>query len=118
MDVHPFGAQIPFQHLGEKNYSSHFRNALIEERRAIAEEWKQYNLYEVRLEPYGIENRQRDMYKLNVPGLREYIPNIFVGDSLIIRTIRVSYSGVKLWDNCEYIAYISAIDRMKVHSSC
>jgi hypothetical protein len=113
--VTPLGPQVPIQKLDIRNYAQHFRNALIEERSALAEEFKQYNLFETELEttPYG----GMVMYKLNVPGLREYIPAIFVGDTLIIRAIRAPTSPhVGPFDGYEYVGYIWAIDRFGVSS--
>ena len=112
LDVTPLGPQIPLARLDIRNYATHFRNALIEERRALAEEFKQYNLFETPLE---LVAWQKDVYTLNVPGLREYIPAIFVGDTVIIRAIRVpTLQPSGPFDGIEYIAYIWAIDRMKV----
>ena len=114
LDVSPLGPQIPLARLELRNYSVHFRNALIEERRALAEEFKQYNLFETQLE---LVRWQKDMYTLNVPGLREYVPAVFVGDSVIIRAIRLptlQLSGP--FDGIEYIGYIWAIDRLKVNA--
>ena len=110
LDINPLGPQIPLQKLDSRNYATHFRNALIEERRALAEEFRQHNLFEVQL-----EIMEKDVYKLSVPGLREYIPAVFIGDALIIRAIRnpiLSHSG--LFDGNEYVAYIWAIDRLKI----
>jgi hypothetical protein len=112
LDTNPLGPQIPLSELDTRNYATHFKNLLIEERQALAEEFKQYNLYEVPVEtiPY-----QKDVYKINVPGLREYIPGIFVGDSLIVRAIRISPTMlVGHFDGTEYVAYIWAIDRLRV----
>lgn len=114
LDINPLGPHIPLSELSIQNYAIRFKNLLIEERQALAEEFKQYNLYEVPLEnmPY-----QKDVYKINVPGLREYIPAIFVGDSLILRSVRLSPGMlVGHFDGTEYIAYIWAIDRLKVSS--
>ena len=97
-----------------RNYTQHFRNALIEERRALAEEFKQYNLFETELETTPYDGLV--MYKLNVPGLREYIPAIFVGDTLIIRAIRAPTSPLfGPFDGYEYVGYIWAIERFGVH---
>jgi hypothetical protein len=115
LDVSPLGPQIPLARLEIRNYAAHFRNALIEERRALAEEFKRYNLFETPLE---LVRWQKDMYTLNVPGLREYVPAVFVGDSVIIRAIRLptlQLSGP--FDGIEYIGYIWAIDRLKVKCS-
>ena len=112
LDVSPLGPQIPLARLDIRNYAAHFRNALIEERRALAEEFKQYNLFQT---PMELVRWQKDVFSLNVPGLREYIPAIFVGDTVIIRAIRMptlQLSGP--FDGIEYIAYIWAIDRLKV----
>jgi hypothetical protein len=112
LDVNPLGPLVPLQRLEMRNYAAHFRNALIEERRAMAEEFKQYNLFEVQLEstPW-----QKDGYKLSVPGIREYIPAVFVGDSLIIRAIRgPALPPFGHFDGTEFVAYIWAIDRLKV----
>lgn len=117
LDVSPLGPQIPLARLDTRNYASHFRNGLIEERRALADEFKQYNLYAAQLE--NVTSWQKDVYKLSVPGLREYIPAVFVGDQLIIRAIRqptVATCGP--FDGIEYVAYIWAIDRLKVLFSC
>lgn len=112
LDVNPQGPQIPLSELSMENYAMRFKNLLIEERQALAEEFKQYNLYEVPLEniPY-----QKDVYKISVPGLREYIPAIYVGDSLIIRCIRFPpHVSVGHFDGTEYVAYIWSIDRLNV----
>ena len=100
------------------NYAVHFRNGLIVERRALAEEFKQYNLYDVVLE--GVQG-QPGIYKLNVPGLREYIPGVYVGDEVVLRAIRVvpvhapPPPGFGGWfDGREHIVYIWYIDRLKV----
>jgi hypothetical protein len=112
LDACLVGPQIPIQRLDTRNYATHFRNVLIEERRALAEEFKQYNLFEATLEPAPW---QRDVYKVTVPGLREYIPAVFVGDTLIIRAIRApTLSSMVHFDGIEYVAYIWAIDRLKV----
>jgi len=113
LDVTPLGPQVPLHKLDMRNYAQHFRNALIEERSALAEEFRQYNLFETELEttPYG----GMVMYKLKVPGLREYIPAIFVGDTLIIRAIRAPMSPLfGPFDGYEYVGYIWAIDRFGV----
>lgn len=115
LDVPPLGPQIPLARLDMRNYSSHFRNGLIEERRALAEDFKQYNLFATQLEP---DSWQKDAFKLSVPGLREYIPAVFVGDTLIIRAIRQPAMAIYgPFDGIEYVAYIWAIDRLKVRSS-
>jgi hypothetical protein len=112
LDAIPFGPQIPVQRLDTQNYAAHFRNVLIEERRALAEEFKQYNLFEVPLE---IVPSTGHVYRLTVPGLREYIPAVFVGDTLIIRAIRATApSSLVNFDGIQYIAYIWAIDRLRV----
>ena len=114
LDVLPLGPQVPLRALNAGNYSLHFRNILIEERRALAEEFKEYNLYETQLEPVWKEG----MYKISVPGLREYIPPIYVGDSVFIRAIRVGYGyghPKGNCDGCEHVAFIWAIDRLKVY---
>jgi hypothetical protein len=114
LSVSPLGPQIPLARLDLRNYATHFRNGLIEERRALAEEFKQHNLFEVQLE---LAPWQNDMFKLSVPGLREYIPAIFVADTVIIRAIRLPInSPVACFDGTEYIAYIWTIDRMKVRT--
>jgi hypothetical protein len=107
--------------LAPRNYSLHFRNGLIAERWALAEEFRQYNLYDVQLE--GI-SQQQGMFKLHVPGLREfihpYVPGLYVGDALIIRTIRVlrfPHAVQNGFDGTEYIVYIWHIDRLKVPTS-
>ena len=112
LDVPPYGPQIPLNKLDMRNYAQHFRNGLIEERRALAEEFKQYNLFETKLEttPYG----GVVMYKLSVPGLREYVPAIFVGDTIIVRAIRAPSRFFGPFDGYEYVAYIWAIDRFRV----
>ena len=112
LDATPYGPQIPVQRLDSRNYATHFRNVLIEERRALADEFKQYNLFQVPLESMPL---QRDAYQVKVPGLREYIPAVFVGDTLIIRAIRAAApSSLLHFDGIEHIAYIWAIDRLKV----
>ena len=74
--------------------------------------FKQYNLFQTSLE---LVPWQKDMYTLNVPGLREYIPAIFVGDTVIIRAIRVpAIQPPGQFDGIEYVAYIWAINRLKV----
>jgi hypothetical protein len=108
--------QIPLQHLNMQNYAAHFYNVLIEERRALAEDLKQYNLYEVpvRSTPTATD---RDIYRIDVPGLREYlppvIPSIFVGDALAIRAV---YPVQEYFDGYEYLGYISGINRREVPS--
>jgi hypothetical protein len=86
---------------------------LIEERKSLMLDFQQYNLYEVPLQPL-----EQDKYRIDVPGLREdNTPAIFVGHTLSVRTIRISmsmYGTVKYFDGTEYIASISAIDRMNV----
>jgi hypothetical protein len=112
LDVATLGPQIPLARLDMRNYSSHFRNGLIEERKALAEDFKQYDLFATQLEPIPW---QKDVFQLSVPGLREYIPAIFVGDTLIIRAIRQpTMATFGPFDGIEYIAYIWAIDRLKV----
>ena len=113
LDALPWGPQVSLQGLNIGNYSTHFRNALIEERRALAEEFKQYNLYNVQLEP----SREQGFYQLSLPGLREYIPAVFVGDLLIVRAICTNaFSANAFFDGIEYFAYISGIDRSNVTS--
>lgn len=113
MDTPTLGPQISLQQLNTRNYALHFRNLLIEERKSVVLDFKQYNLFEVNLQPL-----EQDVYRIDVPGLREdNTPAIFVGDSLSVRAIRecVSmYGRVKYFDGTEYIAYISAIDRFNV----
>lgn len=109
LDTVPDGPQVPLEQLDIRNYATHFRSALIEERRATAEGFKQYNQYQVQLEPFP---PQHDRYTLSVPGLRENIPEIFIGDFISIRAIRGSASS--LFDGIEYVAYIWAIDRKNV----
>jgi hypothetical protein len=110
------GPQIPLKHVNMQNYAAHFYNLLIEERRALAEDLKQYNLYEVpvRSTPTATDF---DLYRIDVPGLREYIPpvipSIFVGDALAIRAV---YSIQGYFDGYEYIGYISGINRREVPS--
>jgi len=116
MDTPTLGPQIPLHLLTIQNYALRFRNLLIEERKSLILDFKQYDMFEVKLRPL----KQQDMYRINVPGLREdNTPAIFVGHSLSVRAIRIytpPYYGtpVKYFDGTEYIAYISAIDRMKV----
>ena len=113
LDVQPWGPQIPLGRLDIRSYVAHFMNGLIEERRALAEEFKQYDLFATHLEP-GI-TWQKDDYKLSVPGLREYIPAVYVGDTVLIRAIRrPTIPGCRPFDGIEYAAYIWAIDRLKV----
>jgi hypothetical protein len=113
MDTPTLGPQVPVQQLNIRNYSVHFRNMLIEERKSLMLDFQQYNLYEVPLQPL-----EQDKYRIDVPGLREdNTPAIFVGHSLSVRTIRITlpmYGAVKYFDGTEYIASISAIDRMNV----
>ena len=126
MDILSLGPQIPWQRLSLRNYAVHFRNMLIEERRSLIQDFKQYNLFEVGLQPLlpqqqqQQQKQQQDVYRIDVPGLREdNTPAIFVGDSLSVRAIRISLSmfgAVKYFDGTEYIAYISAIDRINVHT--
>lgn len=114
LDVQP-GPQIPLQNLDMQNYYLHFSNLVIKERQELAEDLKQYNLYQTALEPmpaYG-----NDAFRLHVPGLQEYvppvIPSIFVGDAVIIRAV---YGGPMSgsFDGNEYVAYIHALDRREV----
>ena len=124
LDAPILGPQVPLQTLAPRTYSLHFRNGLIAERWALGEEFRQYNLYDVQLE--GIP-QQPGMYRLHVPGVREfihpYIPGLYVGDAIIIRTRRVipiaGPPGQILglhdgFDGREYIVYIWHIDRLKV----
>jgi hypothetical protein len=115
--VEPDGAQIPLERLSVENYVDHFRNGLIEERRQLKEEFKLYDLYEVKILPY-----KKDSYALTVPGLRDYVPGVLVGDAIKIRCVRPQPSfniygmvgTVDQFDKIEYVAYISGIDRLKV----
>ena len=111
---------MPLRELGLWNYAVHFRNGLIVEREALAEEFKQYDLYDVVLE--GVQG-QPGIYKLNVPGLREYIPGVYVGDKIIVRAIRVLSLHAPLppgfggwFDGREHVVYIWYIDRFKVRN--
>jgi hypothetical protein len=112
LDINTHGPQVPLSQIDFKSYSAHFRNTLIEERRALAEEFKQCALYEVQLEPV----RKEGMFQISVPGLRDYIiPPVFHGDSLIIRSIRHVYGQPNgYFDGYEYHAHIWNVDRRKV----
>ena len=116
MDTPILGPQIPPQQMNNRNYAIRLRNLLVEERKSLALDFKQYNLFEIALHPLA-----HDLYRIDVPGLREdNTPAIFVGDSLSVRAIRAkfakfsTYGTVKYFDGTEYIAYISAIDRLNV----
>lgn len=110
MDTPILGPQIPSQQTNIRNYAVRFRNLLVEERKSLALDFKQYNLFEIALQPLG-----NDIYRIDVPGLREdNTPAIFVGDSLSVRAVRATYETVRYFDGTEYIAYISAIDRLNV----
>lgn len=117
LDIQPLGPQIPFQDLDIRNYYLHFCNVLIDERRALAEDLKQYNLYEVALYPETLH--ARIVFRLRIPGLQEYvppvIPSIFIGDAVIIRLV---YAGAMagFFDGNEYVAYIHAINRREVRT--
>ena len=117
MDTPTLGPQVSVQQLNWRNYAVHFRNMLIEERKSLGLDFKQYNLFEVPLLPVA---GQHDMYRIDVPGLREdYTPAIFVGYSLSIRAIRWNvniYGPKKRFDGTEYIGYVSQIDRINVPS--
>lgn len=117
MDTPTLGPQVPWQQVNLRDYSVHFRNMLIEERKSLLLDFKQYNLYEAPLLPL----EGQDTYRIDVPGLREdNTPAIFVGYSLSIRAIRLNmtiYGSMKYFDGTEYIACISAIDRMNVPTS-
>jgi hypothetical protein len=93
------------------NYAAHFYNELIDERQALAEDLEQYNLYEVPLTPI-LWPTGLFAYRINVPGLREYlppiIPSIFVGDTIVIRAV---YPAQNYFDGDECVAYICGIDR-------
>lgn len=85
---------------------------LIEERRALAEEFKEYNLYETHLEPMPWKE---GMYRIMVPGLRDHLPPVFIGDSVRIRAIRAAgYPLTRQFDGYEHGAFIWAIDRRAV----
>jgi hypothetical protein len=115
--VVPDGPQIPLSSLSPELYGCHFRNGLIEEKRELQAEFKQYNLYDVR---FLEDPKRKDWYIVTVPGLREYVPGVFAGDVIIIRGVR--YPGRNLFHNYvgpqfdgnEYVAYIWSIDRQKV----
>ena len=113
MDTPILGPQIPPQQMNNRNYAVRFRNLLVEERKSLALDFKQYNLFEIPLHPLG-----HNVYRIDVPGLREdNTPARFVGDSLSVRAIRAkfsTYGTIKYFDGTEYIAYISAIDRLNV----
>lgn len=114
LDVEPVGPQIPMSKLTNHNYSAHFRNMLIEERRALAEEFKQYNLYETHLEPMPWKE---GMYRIMVPGLRDHLPPVLIGDSVRIRAIRAAgYPLTRQFDGYEHGAFIWAIDRRAVRA--
>ena len=116
LDVSPTGPQIPLNELDIRNYYLHFANALIEERRALAQDLKQYHIYQTSLTP---EPRHGPYaFKFYVPGLQEYvppvIPSIFLGDAVIVRGIHVGmHNGY--FDGNEYVAYIHSLNRKEVH---
>lgn len=116
LDAPILGPQIPLPSLTMRNYAVHFRNGLLVERTALAEEFKQYNLYDVQLE--GVPSPPQGIYKLHVPGLREYIPAVYVGDAIVLRSIRVfpvrGPQAEGWFDGREHIVYIWYIDRLKV----
>jgi hypothetical protein len=97
-----------------QNYAAHFYNTLIEERGALAEDLRQYNLYEVPVHSTPTATHP-DLYRIGVTGLREYlppvIPSIFVGDTLAIRAV---YPVEGDFDGYEYLGYISSINRREV----
>ena len=121
LDALPLGPQIPIRKLDLRNYTTHFRNTLIEERLALAQEFKQYNLYEAKLEfkQYNMYEAKPEFnrpkyheYEITVPGLREYLPPVYVGDCVLVRPIRRLVPGY--FDGVEYVACIWAIDRSNV----
>lgn len=90
LDWH-FGNQVsdPPVTLSPESYFPHFQNCLNWEWKAQLTEYCSYDMFRVRVVYHDLNNR---IYSLVVPGLREGTPRIVIGDTVLLRQLRLDHT--------------------------
>ena len=65
-------------------YKHHWHSRLQNELAAQSTQYAECNLYNIDIQ---LHNQQRHLYKIHVPGVREYLPRIDLGDTIMIRPL-------------------------------
>lgn len=82
-----------------ENYKAYLGTALTTEVQAYGSSMNTYNLYKVPLRPMEVQQR---LYELHVPGMREDRPRVDLGDTIMLRQLRIDIRtdlpyGMDLW---------------------
>ncbi|KAK9236783.1 P-loop containing nucleoside triphosphate hydrolase protein [Lipomyces kononenkoae] len=100
------------QDLSVSTYNSKFSHFIDIEIKAQKKELRNYDLYGVSLEE---SDREKALFKLKCPGIREFTPAVSVGDLLLFRQLRPQYSAYEshAFTGYEYSGYVWHVDRAK-----
>ncbi|KAJ8099688.1 P-loop containing nucleoside triphosphate hydrolase protein [Lipomyces tetrasporus] len=98
--------------LSASTYKSNLYHLIDLEIKAQKEELKTYNMYGV---PLDVSDREKALFMLKCPGIREFTPSVSIGDLLLFRQLRPQYSTSDnhAFTGYEYSGYIWHVDRSK-----
>ena len=90
LDWHSFNQVAdPPVTLSSESYLKHFQNCLNWEWKAQLTEYRSYDMFRVRVIWHDLNNR---IYSVVVPGLREGTPRIVIGDTVLLRQLRLDHT--------------------------
>jgi len=90
LDWHFFNQVADPSHtLSPEDYFKHFQNCLNWEWKEQLAEYRSYDMFRVRVSYHDVNN---NIYSLVVPGLREGTPRIVIGDTVLLRQLRLDHT--------------------------